>query len=114
MEEGRETIAAIATAAGAAGVSVVRVSGPEAFAVADRLLPPGTRPVSERRAGTFFHTRLFHPETGETVDDAVVLVFRAPHSYTGEDSVELQGHGGTVPARRLLDAVLAAGARLAG
>ena len=114
MDERRETIAAIATAAGAAGVSIVRVSGPDSFAVADSLLPSGTRPVSVRQAGTFFHTKVFHPETGETVDDAVVLVFRAPHSYTGEDSVELQGHGGTIPSRRLLDAVLAAGARLAG
>ncbi|MBP5509771.1 MAG: tRNA uridine-5-carboxymethylaminomethyl(34) synthesis GTPase MnmE [Kiritimatiellae bacterium] len=114
MNESRETIAAIATAAGAAGVSVVRVSGPGSFRVADRLLPPGVRSISRRQTGSFFHTHVRHPETGETVDDAVVLVFRAPHSYTGEDSVELQGHGGTVPSRRLLDAVLAAGARLAG
>jgi len=106
-------IAAIATAAGPAGISVVRVSGAGALEMGDRLVPFASRKPSERAGGSFFHARVIHPSTGEEVDDAVLLVFRRPNSFTGEDAVEIQGHGGSVPARRLLDAVLAAGARLA-
>jgi tRNA modification GTPase len=108
-----DSIAALATAPGAAGVCVVRVSGPDALAVGDRLVPGTALKPSHRAAGTFFHAGIVHPETRERIDDAVVLIYRAPHSYTGEDTVEIQGHGGSVPARRLLAAVLAAGARLA-
>ena len=81
--------------------------------VGDRLVPGLRCPPSQRPAGTFFHARVTHPVTGEAVDDAVILVYRAPHSYTGEDTLEIQGHGGALPSRRLLEAVLAAGARLA-
>ena len=106
-------IAAIATAAGAAGVCVVRISGAGALEVGDRLVPNAERKPSQRAAGTFFHATIRHPQTQELIDDAVILVYRAPHSYTGEDALEIQGHGGSVPSRRLLGAVLAAGARLA-
>ena len=109
----RNCIAALATAPGAAGVCVVRVSGPDALAVGDRLIADANKKPSQRAAGTFFHTDIVHPETRERIDDAIVLVYRAPHSYTGEDTIEIQGHGGNVPSRRLLEAVLAAGARLA-
>ncbi len=106
-------IAAIATAAGPAGVSIVRVSGDGALEVGDRLVPGLRCPPSQRAAGTFFHARVIHPVTGTVIDDAVFLIYRAPHSYTGEDTLEIQGHGGALPSRRLLEAVLAAGARLA-
>ena len=110
---GRETVAAVATAPGAGGVAVVRVSGAEAFAVAERLTrgrfarPAGPRPVARV-------TPLFAPCAPAAplpLDTAVVLAFRAPHSYTGEDVVELQCHGGTVTPRRVLEACFAAGAR---
>jgi len=103
----------MATAAGAAGVCVVRISGPGALAVGDRLVADAPRKPSQRAAGTFFHAVILHPQTRERIDDAVVLVYRAPHSFTGEDALEIQGHGGGIPSRRLLEAVLAAGARMA-
>ncbi len=106
-------IAALATAPGPAGVCVVRVSGPGALELGDRLVAGAGEPPSRRRSGTFYHARLRHPATGAPVDDVLVLVSRAPRSYTGEDTLELHGHGGALPSRRLLDAVLAAGARLA-
>lgn len=106
-------IAALATAAGAAGVCVVRISGPGALEIGDLLVPDAPRKPSRRGAGTFFHAVVLHPQTRERIDDAVLLVYRAPHSFTGEDTLEIQGHGGSVPARRLLEAVLAAGARMA-
>lgn len=108
-----DCIAALATAPGAAGVCIVRVSGMGALEIGDRLLPSVKKKPSQRPAGTFFHADIVHPETHERIDDAVILIYRAPFSYTGEDSIEFQGHGGRVPARRLLAAVLAAGARLA-
>ena len=106
-------IAAIATASGPAGVCVIRVSGAGALALGDRLVSGVRQGPAQREGGTFFHARIVHPVTGEALDDAVLLIYRAPHSYTGEEALEIQGHGGSVPARRLLEAVLAAGARLA-
>ena len=106
-------IAALATAEGAAGICVVRVSGDGALQIGDRLVRGNRRKPSQRDAGTFFHASIEHPLTQEPLDDAVILVFRAPHSFTGEDALEIQGHGGSVPSRLLLEAVLAAGARLA-
>ena len=102
----RETIAAIATAPGQAGVGIVRVSGRRALQVAGRLTPG---PLEPRRV-TF---RSFRDAAGEVIDSGVVVYFAAPASYTGEDVVEFQGHGGTVVVQMVLDAALAAGARLA-
>jgi tRNA modification GTPase len=108
-----DTIAAIATAPGPAGVCVIRISGNEALHVADGLVPLAAHKPSRPASGTFFYADIVHPRTGEKVDDVVILVFRAPRSFTGEDVVEIQGHGGTLPSRLLLEAILAAGARLA-
>ena len=107
---GGDTIVAVATAPGRGGVAVVRVSGPEAFRIAAAVTG---RSVDAVQAGRFFHTSFRDPRTRATLDDGLVLVFAAPHSYTGEDVVELQGHGGSVAPRRVLEACLAAGARLA-
>ena len=104
-----ETIAAVATPPGRGGVAVVRVSGPDAFLVASRV---SGRNVEFSDAGRFFHVT-FRSAAGEPLDDGLLLVFAAPRSYTGEDVVELQCHGGTVAPRRILESVLAAGARLA-
>ncbi len=103
-----ETIAAISTPPGRGGVAVVRVSGPAAFAVAARLTG---RHVDASLAGRFFHSAFFN--VNELLDDGLVLVFASPHSYTGEAVVEFQCHGGSVAPRRVLEACLAAGARLA-
>ena len=110
---GEATIAAIATAEGAAGVACVRISGADAWSVADRVLRFSGASLGSRQAGTWLHAQVVEPQSGEIVDDAVVLLFRAPASFTGEDAVEIQGHGGIVPPRRVLRAVLAAGSRLA-
>lgn len=115
MHEATDTIAAIATAAGEGAISVVRISGPDSLAIADRLTVCGGAPPSKRAANTFLHgyVRQEGADGGAIADEVVVLVYRAPHSYTCEDSVEIQGHGGAAAARRILRAVLAAGARAA-
>ena len=104
MAGGGDTIAAIATAPGRGGVAVVRVSGPDAFLLAERMSGRAVEP------GRMSLRKLSSPD-GRVVDEAVVLVFRAPHSYTGENVVEFQCHGGSVTPRRVLEACYAHGAR---
>ena len=104
------TIAAIATAPGAGGIAVVRLSGPESYAVAARVF----RPANPNRtvAGAKGYTALFGTflEGEDAFDEGVALFFRAPHSYTGEDVVELSCHGGSAVARRLVESCIEAGA----
>lgn len=107
---GGDTIVAVATAPGRGGVAVVRVSGPDAFRVASVLTG---RRVDGSMAGRFFHSTFVDPHSGTVLDDGLVLVFSAPRSYSGEDVIELQGHGGAVAPRRILEACLSVGARLA-
>ncbi len=114
-----DDIAAIATATGAAGLAVVRVSGPGALALADRVFRGATR-LASVPGHTLHHGWAVEPDGTSAgreparLDEVVAAVFRAPRSYTGEDTVELSCHGGSVPARRVLAALQAAGARLAG
>lgn len=102
-----DTIAAISTAPGRAGISVVRVSGPEAVAVARKL---GAPELADRRATL---APIHHPEDGQQIDRAVLTLHRAPKSYTGEDLLEISGHGGFLVPQLILDAAIAAGARMA-
>lgn len=106
-----DTIAAIATPIGSGAIGVVRISGPAALEVASRVFVPDP---SGLPANTARHGRLvrFGDREG-VIDDAVVTVFRSPHSYTGEDVVEISCHGGLSTVKSTLEAVLDAGARLA-
>lgn len=106
-----DTIAAIATATGEAGIAVVRLSGPEALRIADRVFLGKGRNPSERPTHTVAYGVIRTAET--RIDEVLLLVLRAPHTYTTEDVVEIQCHGGSVVARRILQTVLQAGARLA-
>ena len=102
----RDTIAAIATPPGTGGVSIIRISGRDALAIAARI--SGITPPPRR--ATLAHIRDTH---GDTLDQALLLYYPAPHSYTGEDTLEIQGHGGIAVTQAVLAAVLDAGARLA-
>lgn len=101
-----DTIAAIASAPGAAGIGVVRVSGPRVPAIAQALLGRAPQP---RHA----HLAAFHDSGGALIDRGLLLHFPAPHSYTGEHVLELQGHGSAVLLDLLLRRVCELGARLA-
>ena len=105
------TIAAISTPAGAAGLGVVRLSGDDAIAVAAQLFRPidAARPLSSLKGYTAAYGHVF--DADGDMDDCVALVFRAPHSYTGEDVVELSCHGGRYILQRVLRACFAAGAK---
>ena len=104
------TIAAVATAPGTGGIAVVRLSGPESYAVAAKVFHPAN--PAKRVEDAKGYTALFghFMEGEEAFDEGVALFFRAPHSYTGEDVVELSCHGGSAVARRLVEACIAAGA----
>jgi len=108
-----DTIAAIATAPGEGAIGVVRVAGPDALRVADAVFRPlGGPPPSRRSSHQIVVGRAW--DVGGVVDDGLLLVFRAPRSYTGQDVVEVQTHGGPAVLRRVLAACLAHGARAAG
>ena len=110
MPEGERTIAAISTGAAPGGIGIVRISGPEARAVADRVFRGRNgRQIAQMRGYTAALGGAY-TAAGEKLDDVVALVFAAPKSYTGEDVVELSCHGGLYLTRRLLQEVLAAGA----
>ena len=104
-------IAAISTPAGAAGLGVVRLSGDNAVAVAAKLFRPmdANRPLTALKGYTAAYGHVY--DADGDVDDCVALVFRAPHSYTGEDVVELSCHGGRYILQRVLRACFAAGAK---
>ena len=107
-----DTIAAIATPAAAGGIGVVRISGTDATKIAERIFAPVSGAQLSRSKGyrAYFGKVV---ENGEALDEAVCLIFRAPHSYTGEDVAEISCHGGMYITSRVLQAVLSAGARLA-
>jgi len=109
-----DTIAAVATPPGESGIAIVRVSGPEARRVAARLFRPRSGGDPAAFPGYSVHYGDFtDPQTGEIADDGLLTTFRAPHSYTGEDTVEMACHGGRATTLRILQLALAAGARLA-
>lgn len=109
-----QTVAAIATPLAPAGLGVVRVSGEEALAVADRVFRAKGR--GKRLGDLPGYTALYGhvADAAGEIDDCVALVFRAPHSYTGEDVVEFSCHGGRYLLTRVLQALLEAGAVPAG
>ena len=107
------TIAAIATPLGEGGIGVIRISGENAISVADKCFKAFSgAPLSALGGYEAAYGRVTD-KNGETVDDAVALVFRSPKSYTGEDTVEISVHGGTVVTRKVLRRVLECGAVMA-
>jgi tRNA modification GTPase len=109
-----ETIAAIATPLGESGLAVVRVSGPTALGIVDRcFVPAGKRNFKPSNAPS--HTIQYGriQASGKTLDEVMVSVLRAPRTFTREDMVEISCHGGILPAKLVLEALLENGARLA-
>ena len=106
MIHDHDTIAAIATPPGRGGIGIVRVSGPEVRAIAQAVTGQTLRP-------RYAHYGPFYGEGGEVLDEGIALFFAGPHSFTGEDVLELQAHGGPVVLDWLLQRVIRLGARLA-
>ena len=108
-----DTIAAIATAPGNSGISIIRISGEHAVLTADRIFKRknGTRSLKDEKSHTIHYGYIYDGD--EVLDEVLVLLMKGPKSYTAEDTVEIDCHGGMLVTRRILEAVLKAGARLA-
>ena len=110
-----DTVAAVSTPYGKGGVAVIRVSGDDAVAIAERIFRPASGcALSEHTPRMAVYGEIFDPREPERVlDDALCTVFRAPRSFTGEDTVEIACHGGVLVTHHVLEACFAAGARQA-
>ena len=109
-----DTIAAIATPLGEGGLAVIRLSGAEAFPIADNVFVPGGKSALKPSAApthTIHYGKIIRH--GETVDEVLLSILRAPRTFTREDTVEISCHGGLLPAKLVLDTILENGARLA-
>lgn len=107
-----DTIAAISTPVGSGGISIVRISGSEAIEIANKLfIPRKGKPLAERKIHTISYGNLVYK--GEVCDEVLVSLMRAPNTYTREDVVEINCHGGIRAVTAVLEAVLKSGARLA-
>jgi tRNA modification GTPase len=104
-----DPIVALATPPGRSALALIRMSGRGAFDVAAKVL----RPFHHERPRSVFRCRAIHPTTGETLDDVLAVCMPGPHSYTGEDHIEVSTHGGLLVPGEVVAALTAAGARLA-
>lgn len=106
-----DTIAAISTPTGEGGIGIVRASGPDVLSLARRVLRRTTN--GDYESHRFYYGTLIDPMNGDAVDEVLAVVMKGPHSYTREDVLEIQCHGGYLVTRRVLDVVLGCGVRLA-
>ncbi|MFT8363833.1 MAG: tRNA uridine-5-carboxymethylaminomethyl(34) synthesis GTPase MnmE [Sporolactobacillus sp.] len=107
-----DTIAAIATPIGEGAISIIRLSGPEAIASADRLFK-GSVPLAEAASHTIHYGKIIDPSSGEIIEEAMASVMRQPKTFTREDIVEINCHGGLLSVNRVLEKVLQQEVRLA-
>lgn len=107
-----DTIAAVATPMGEGGIAVIRVSGPEAIEVVDKIYK-GKQKLSTVDSHTIHYGHLVDSQTGDLVEEVLVSVMKAPRTFTREDVVEVNCHGGIVSVERVLELILGHGARLA-
>lgn len=105
-----ETIAAIATPVADGAISIIRISGDDAIAISEALFD---KELQQRAANTITYGYIIDPQTQECVDEVLVSLFRKPHSFTGEDVIEINCHGGRFITKTVLQLVLGQGARLA-
>ena len=107
-----DTISAIATPNGEGGIGIIRLSGPLAIPISAVLFHP-SRQISDFKSYTIHHGQVIDPESNQVVDEVLLNVFRSPKSYTTEDMVEFNCHGGSIILRRVLELTLKHGARIA-
>ena len=109
----QDTIVAPATIPGTGAITIIRVSGSEAFTISDAIVQLKSGTIAESKGYSSHFGKILKPD-GALLDDVVVTVFRAPHSYTGEDSVELSCHASSYIAGEILKYYIDSGARMAG
>jgi len=107
-----DTITAISTPLGEAGLGIVRLSGKSAFQITDKIFQGKTKPT-QAESHTVHYGKTVDPISNEILDEVLLIVMQAPHTYTAEDVVEISCHGGPLVLQKILHATVAAGARLA-
>ena len=113
MQTEFDTIAAISTAPGEGAIGIVRISGDLAISIASSIYQCGTKKLEEQKTHTIHYGHIVDPKSGEIYDEVMISVLRAPKTFTREDIVEINCHGGIVAINRVLQLVLRMGARLA-
>jgi len=109
-----DTIAAVATGMGSSGIGIIRISGPEAVVVASKLfIPKGSQTLEACDSHKLLYGHIVDPTNKNRVDEVLVSKMKAPHTYTREDVVEINCHGGIIPVQKTLALVLQEGVRLA-
>lgn len=109
-----ETIAAIATAPGEAGIGIVRLSGKEAVDIVDKIFIGKTdKSLRDREPRKLYYGHINDPKDNKIIDEVLVVYMKSPNTYTTEDVVEINCHGGIIPVKRILEVVLENGARMA-
>lgn len=109
-----ETIAAISTAPGTAGIGIIRMSGKDVFSILEKIFKPiKEEPIDKIKGYTIKYGKIFNPETNEIVDEVLVSYFKEPKSYTRENMCEINSHGGTIVVRKILELCLKNGAQMA-
>ncbi|WP_303871447.1 tRNA uridine-5-carboxymethylaminomethyl(34) synthesis GTPase MnmE [Acetobacterium wieringae] len=112
--QNEDTIAAVATGMGGAGIGIIRISGPDAVELGNKLfVNPRGKNLLTTNSHELVYGRIVDPATKKDIDEVLVSKMLTPHSYTAEDVVEINCHGGIVPMRKILKLVIACGARLA-
>ena len=112
MVSSDDTIVAISTPPGTGGIAVIRMSGRDSFSIAECIFKGKSSPLKVK-SHSVIYGRVVDPETKEEIDETLLIVMHGPKTYTGEDTVEISCHGGIVPAQRVLEACIGAGARMA-
>ncbi len=110
-----DTIAAIATPPGTGGIAIIKISGPDALGAAEILFKPANpqRSLPELPSQSMLYGHVYDPGQGDLIDEVLITVLKGPHSFTGEDVVEINCHGGPQVSRTILDLLLERGLRLA-
>jgi len=112
MVSSDDTIVAISTPPGTGGIAVIRMSGRDSFSIAECIFKGKSSPLKVK-SHSVIYGRVVDPETKEEIDEALLIIMHEPKTYSGEDTVEISCHGGIVPAQRILEACIGAGARIA-
>ena len=113
MFDTKDTIAAIATPSGKAGISIVRISGSLAYEIGQNIFIPINKEKGKKISRTLAYGHIYDPSTGEVIDEVLISFMRSPYSFTRDDVIEINCHGGSVLSRKILSIILNLGARLA-
>jgi len=114
LQNPNDTICALSTAPGTGAIAVIRISGLEAFAICERLFQPTDKKFSFSKAPPFSIHHGYLSIEDQTIDEVLISIFKAPHSYSGEDVIEISCHGSEFIQQQILDALVKSGCRLAG